>query len=288
MLSKKLVGKRLVIRRTNGSSWLGAGKEYLVERIREDNSIKFKGIPVPWFPNTDNDFSVIDEKNESIEVGDTVMITEPTSSLKVGDERKVTGFVCDDKNKIIVEGTLPGGWVEPRKIVKKIDFSKIRVKHAVEFIKEYGLDFIAKINFFDKLPNIMGRMLDTIDVQQKGKVIVYNEGFDWGLHDDMVTEQPYEPLEILVTRDLSQINYYRDTVKEDRSTIAGKRLLEVMGYRKNIEDANGYLVNLSKKIHRDGFIKVGPFALNKNGINVVKKSEYESKKMEVAVINSPL
>lgn len=98
-----------------------------------------------------------------VQIGETIRLKNNVQSFKKNESVKITGFLGDDKTKILCKGILPGGWIDvnnlnlrPR-LIKGLRFKTIR-----ELICEYGINLYQAINVgFSRSYSLFdGRTLD--------------------------------------------------------------------------------------------------------------------------------
>jgi len=267
--SSKDIGKKIIILNTLGCTFISVGKEYTIRNVSEDGGAHFHNCDYYWYAHCSDDFKYLIDENTDIEIGDWIVVTQSTTTFKKGDERLVIGFLCDDKNKIIIEGTLPGGWVDYTKLCKKIDFSKTRIKKGIELIEEYGIQFMSSHFFSKSIAGYLGRNLIDLSVKQAGKDIVVDESTI--IASRLLTTKPYEPKILLITSDPKKIEAQNN---EEKQKILGRKFSDFS--RCNEENENS-MVTLSCTFSANGYIKVGNSLLTGEPFKVVKKSDYESK-----------
>jgi hypothetical protein len=220
-----------------------------------------------------------------MEIGDFVIVLEKTTTLKQGDEKQIIDFLCGDKNKIVLDGIIPGGWIEPRKLVKKIDISNLRIKKAIELVKQKGICFYAEMYLNQSVKDILGKDLSELEIRQIGKRLVTKNGNGFAITEDLYTDLKYEELDIFITTNPENIGYMRSSMKSDKSAILGKKLSDL---RKNFNSqSDDDVAKLSCEISNNGgYIRHGEFSLMTNSFKITKSSEYE---LQTAVsVSSPL
>lgn len=284
-LKKTDIGKKVVILNTNRANYISKGSEYVIKAINDDGSILFSGVPFFWYGKEEEHYELVEHPNKDMEIGDFVIILEKTTTLMEGEERKITGFLCDDRNKIIIEGIIPGGWIEPRKLVKKIDFTKFRIKKAIELFKQKGTMFFNDMYLSQSIKDAMGKELSKLEIKQIGKKLVTKNGGGIILSEEIYTDSKYEELEIVITKDPLLIDYYRQGAKSEKSSILGKKFSELRkSFNSQREDD---VVKLSCEFaNNGGHIKIGDFMIYSHSLQVIKSSQYEEQ--TPVTVSSPL
>lgn len=185
MFKKSDEGRSIRIFDTNGAKNLSKITNYIIHAVISSKVVVLEGYPTPW-EAFDGCFAFIDK--DDISVGDIVILQAPTTTLIEGDERKVIGFVCEDKTKLVLEGILPGSWVHSNKVVKKKDLSNLRFKTIFELIGEYGIGFLHRIECPKWIVTYLGKNLSDIGVSQEGVVFIINTPKKYYLSQELLTE----------------------------------------------------------------------------------------------------
>lgn len=273
-LKKTNVGKKIVILSNNKANYIYTGSNYIIKSISDDGAMLLSGISHLWYGEEGVHFAFIEYPNKDMEIGDTVIVIEKTTTLEQGEEKAIVGFLCDDRNKIVLEGIIPGGWIEPRKLTKKIDISKLRMKKAIELFAQRGTTFFNDMFLSNSVKDILGKNLDDLDIKQSIKKLVTKNGNGIMLSEDLYTDSKYEELEIIIVKDPVFVGYSRSNSKADKTPILGKRLSDL---RKNFNSQKeDDVVKLSCEFSNNGgHIKFGEFAFFPESLKVIKSSEYE-------------
>jgi len=241
-------GRYIKIKDNNKAIWLATGERYKIMNVITKSVVKLDdGYHGNWNSGGDENYQFIDEINR-VEVGDEVLIEKDTQSIKGGTIKKVTGFLHDDKNKIIVEGLLPAGWIDINKVIKLMNPKDYRLKTLLEFIKSFGIDFYQILGIGNK--NIgeiqYGRPLDTLPITRQKSSLVYTiKNLTIYLNEDFLEPVGKEPedldLYIISKVDMRRIvsednEYYKGFVEH-----AGKKLSEL----KEIKSENELIKTLT-------------------------------------------
>lgn len=155
-----------------------------VREIKEVNEhlCRFKVLDYPFTVvlSKEDEWSFLEDKNNDLKIGDVIIITQETNCMKVNTEKQITGFVCDDPDKIIVEGIFPGGWISKSKITRKILIEELRLATILELVYEHGTLRNAVEKKSPKwLIEKSGTPLSELEVHQKGANLYYkNNGKD--------------------------------------------------------------------------------------------------------------
>lgn len=275
---KSDIGKTILIKDRSDSSAVKIGNSYLIIATSSDGGAHLQNTDRYWYAANIEAFQFVNTKNEDIEIGDTVIIVKDTTTLKEGEEKKVTGFVCEDKNKIVVEGIIPGGWIDVKKMVKKVDLSRYRTKKAIELMKEYGLDFYTRLYLNSTNSKIFGKTFDELGVVQYSSSLKCIKLKGVQLSDFMYTDKPYEQIEIIVLSE-KDIPGNQSNNKIEKSKIANKKLSEVL--KKFNEEDDESVLNLSLLFCNDGQINVSGYYLVNTSIKIVKKTQNEETNLVV-------
>lgn len=175
MFTTAIIGKKILIKHARGAGKVKVKHNYKVVSMPNEQSVVLLigGAYYTWTPAFMHDWEVVGiAKKAPIEIGKSYIVGKPTASHKIGDIKIVTGFVCDDPLRVILEGTRPGGWITPDSLIEVLDLSKFRFKTAREICAEEGDVRIRNFIPFNGFMNLLGKSLkDLSNVSQAGDSI---------------------------------------------------------------------------------------------------------------------
>lgn len=274
-MAKDYLQRDIIIKQTGGANYLKLGKKYRVMGISSDGGLILHGLNCAWYGIENIHFELAIPENSEINIGDTVIVIKPTTSLEDGAERVVLDFLCDDKNKIVVEGVIPGGWLDATKVVKKINISKLRIKKVIEIIEERGLCFPNHIIFHEHMKSITGKNLSDLSTYQRGKNIYVGQYPKGKLLDSQfISDKEYEPIELRIASNPTNTSPIKRNASADGLLkILGKSLIELMNIKPEEEEQK--LIGLVFEYINSGRIKVGEFFVGEGDIKVIKTKNNE-------------
>jgi hypothetical protein len=113
MFKKSDEKRKIIILDTKGADWLTVGQTCEILEVLNPEQVRLKdgGANKTWVIRSNDIYSYEFVTETPVEIGDEIFLLKNTQSLKEGEIKKITGFVNNDKSKILVEGILPGGWI---------------------------------------------------------------------------------------------------------------------------------------------------------------------------------
>lgn len=263
-----------------GANWLYKGQILKIKMVRTKTSVVFEGSKISWGAASESCFRFLD--GEEIEVGDIIIIKNDTTTLKSTEERVVLSFLCDDKDKLVVEGILPGGWISKRNVMKKIDLTPFRFKTHIELIKEFGFNWTDSISFSRKMCFIFGKKLSEFKIKQSifGLSINLSGKFEGStIGSALYTDRPIEGEYCLVIR--------KGTFKtKEACDYEDRDIIEFLELRKDIDglsnDEKIYELILELKNHGHVRVKGLPVSLD----SIIIKNNEKQQNLELPFSSS--
>lgn len=244
LFTKKDVGKRVIMLETAMAAWLTIGCEYIIERVDLNGTVVFKDkvgnkLP-PWIGLKEN-VKFLDER--PILPGDEVIIIKETTSFKSNERLKVIGYICDNPDKLEVEGCLPGGWIKASSVVKVTDITNLRFKTPWELIKEYGMHCLQLVPIKEYFYPFAGRPLSDADVMEDSRGL-YVKTKDlkkrYDIQEVIYTDKPKEELR-LVLGDPALLSNCITTTSQKFKEIS-KRCHKIVKYKEGDADDDPALI----------------------------------------------
>lgn len=270
MFKKEDVGRTVKIMNTRSADWLKRGGEYKITKFINSKCVLFEGTNGVWIGAEPDDiiFMNRDNKKNSFNIGDNVILTHNTTSLEKGNKAKIIAFLNNDPSKPVINGVIPGGWINPNKLTKQIDLSQHRIKKAIELFEEFGAAYLS-IFGLSKKSNYYNKTLEEIGCIQEGSTILKpgEAHIDGGLF----TNKTYDPIIIIIIDGkyiCSQI-----TGKE-QANFNGKVLKEILpGFN---EEDDEYISNICMKLlkNNDSFLQ-NSYIIHKRALQFIKLKDYE-------------
>lgn len=173
MFTKEDTGKTIIINNTQGHKSAKKGVAYTITQVHNSKTVRLNDT-FNWICQSEKDYEIIGEKSQ-YEIGDEVVLKSATTSLDKGYRAKIIDFYDDKQKKLVIEGLIPGGWVDSSKVFKLLDHTKYRVKTLSEFIRDMTTRFYNEFRKPDKVIFTMfGKSLSDIgEVYQQDSDYIY-------------------------------------------------------------------------------------------------------------------
>lgn len=262
--SKADEGKRIRIIDTLGASWILKDGVYTIKKVITSELVRFYETDEPWSCSSRGpSFEIL--KEQELKKGDKIIIINDTQSFKKETEKEIIDFIDNDKDKILVEGLLPGGWLKSVNVIKLIDYKTLRVKSIMELLQQFEDKYVTLAGILKEVAkyDIFGKRLEELEIKQTGskitliinkKEIILKEG----VLIDASIPIPNLTLEIYNRKDIVKIYGADNPIIDQMKNILGKQLdfnfSQIMKFL-NCCQAKGYITIESIKVPT-GFIKV--------------------------------
>lgn len=267
------IGRKIIIHDLEGADWLTKKSEYIIENIISRHSVLLKGAVKSWKSTKAGSWSFVYDKKEEFNKGDKVILNKETTSLKKGHPTIVKGFIDDNKERIIVEGLMPGGWINSKSLIRMIETEKYRIKKAIELLSEFGPSFMQTFGYNDNDIHILGKELSELNVRQHDNEVIVDAPHEIYLNPSVYTDKKYEPLEIYVgsEREIKGINLGYTGI--EITQVVDKNYRDI---RKGFDPDNSKsVVEFCKEYMRKGYIKIGQILLTIETFRIIKKETNE-------------
>lgn len=267
-------GKKIVIKDINGHSLLKKNHTYEISQVIASNKINLVGINRSWAA-TDDCFFFIEEAKSKFEIGDEVIFRESTISIKKGGTAKITGFKDDEKTKIIVDGILPGGWIDFTKLIKLIKIEGYRLKTLVEIVYELGITSLPIYGIDASISPLFGRTLEELGVKQNEGSLYISSPKMWVIDPKFYTKEPEHNYEIYFDEARLKERFAGDKKNKARKDISfykGKKLSEVSKFNTN----NTMIMMMCDEFNNKGYIVIDRYAIDHMGIKIIKLETNEN------------
>lgn len=284
MFKKSDVGKTIKIIDTHRAAWISIGKEYKIEGYINGSTISINGKS--WIAT--EDCYVFTNDKQDLQIGDRIVILKNIESIKINTEKEIIGFLDDDKGKIIVEGLLPGGWINNEHVHKIKDLHEWRVKTLLEIVREKG--FVNFILADKKLisSNIFGKSLVEIKARQIGLGVYYrypDKITEFEIYDELLTQISNIPENLCIAikseKEISKIIPNDGTFFANLKPYLGKNLVDIIP-----EFDNEYLITMLPEFARGKSFKVNSYiVLHQEFLEVIPISKLKNKQDEEKPIN---
>lgn len=176
-----------------------------------------------------------------VEIGSEIELTRNYNSLKALTKYKLIGFMNDDTSKLILEGCIPGGWVNVNHVHKDIDYNNLRFITIDELIECFGQQFFTMTMMNTSFLKILGYPVDHLRLHSNGSIsapLIWGNTFMY----NVLTRQDKRPsvtkINIIardyrkdLDLDLDSFNNYVQTLKGSGLEISdlGTKIGEVNG-----------------------------------------------------------
>lgn len=268
------VGKKILIHNTEGADWVRVGHEYTISRVLNKNMVMFEGIANNWGSKRDGSWSFVDDIKEEFNEGEKVILNKETISLRKGTKTVIKGFINDDKNKIVIEGIIPGGWVTSTSLTKIIDIEKYRIKKAIELLKDFGPNFMYNFGLDYSKHDILGKDLSEFKVSQEGSELVLLTPSAAILYRNMYTDKAYEPLEMYIENEKAIKLFNSGNEGIEVTQIANRNYREI---KKGFDPDNEKSVTgFCQEYCRKGYVRIGQLLLDMSVFKIIKKESNET------------
>lgn len=275
MFKKTDEGRLVRINNRRGADWITEGSELKIGKYVNSLTVKFHNNNNIWTARNLNDITFLDENKEILVIGDPVILTSNTTSLKRGEKATILSFVEDDPNKPVIKGIIPGGWINPSKLCKQIDLKKNRVKSAIAIFAKESTSFLSICGAYT---NIFGKTLEEIEAIQIDSEIVYKKK-NIIINKSHYTSEEIEPMVIVIVADNYVIKIV-NTEKLPPKNIGGKLLREF--YKKLDEDDDQSVIAMFNDALASGCIPFDRYyGITFDGIKIITKKEYEQKNLTI-------
>lgn len=226
--TKEDIGKKVKILNCGGAAWILVGENYTINTINKTGSgVIFtdkNGLDLMmWIGQREH---VLFLNETIINLGDEVIILKETTSFKVNERVIVTGYVHEDKTKLLIDRCLPGGWLDISNVMKVLDLTKLRFKTPWELARDSGIMCFTSLLIRDQILNFFDKSLSSIDVQQDvlGLYIMIKDK-RFSVTKNMYTSEPKEELRLVLASKSILVNFFSPT------TDKGKKII---GYAHNL------------------------------------------------------
>jgi hypothetical protein len=256
------VGKTITIKNTQGHKSVKKNAQYVITQVFNAKTARLNDT-INWICNNSTDFEVLGIENE-YEIGDEVVLKSSTTSLDKGHKGKILDFYDDGRKKLVVEGVIPGGWIDSTKVFKLLDPTKYRVKTLCELIRDIGITFFSdfgkpsKFTFstFGKNLCDIGKVAQT----ESHFIIVYDNREDTILENYMICSKDIPPFncKIIIKKEKEIIDLIGPKNEWKVLPHAGKDITEVytnLHYDKPVSMYD-FFKNIAESGYNDGKCKI--------------------------------
>lgn len=272
MFRKSDIGRKIKIINSRGSGTLITGKIYTIKAFLNKTAITTEQFPAnKWVCADKDDFEFINEIS-NLKVGDKILITRDTQSLKQGDKKEILSFLNDDPNKIIVEGIIPGGWLKSSFVSKLVDLSEFRFKTFSELVLIHGLDIFNKISLPNFIINMLGRPVECQEIlnEEDRFIFIINNDRQHTVYPDMLEKKDIPFQEVLITlkdqntveERLITLGYHVSSLDRYKA-FYNKDIVDIISGEKetNREKREDYLIQALKILSKND-----KYTINSNGV----------------------
>lgn len=192
MFTKKDIGRKLIITNLQGAGhYLETDKEYTIKEVYGHRQVLFEGVNGSWQCTTDEDYFFTNTKKEKLEKGDRIILLRGIQSIKENEKVTIKEFLDDNNEKIVVDGLLPGGWIDSSKVMKIRETKNFRTKSLLEIMYEYGSSLSGAGMDLKLLKlDVFGKPLNEIeDIQEIGKnFAIKSKFYKFLIHENLITD----------------------------------------------------------------------------------------------------
>jgi hypothetical protein len=173
-ISDVTIGSRIILYGTNKTTRVLSVKQIVSVHDSRNMVVKVVGKTTLISLGPGVDWDIIPKSiNFDIDEGDKVIILKKTNTHVPGDEAQILGFVEGDKNRIIIDGIFPGGWISRVNVKKKIDPSQYRLLTLDELVYMTTFDFVIQSSHYSL--DQLGKPLSEIEIAYDVDGMSFNE-----------------------------------------------------------------------------------------------------------------